>query len=158
MREPKAFIARARELRKDMSLPEKVLWAALRGSQLDGLRFRRQHPMGPYVFDFFCASARLAVEVDSYAHWLGDGPDRDAVRDAWMAERGVRTLRIPARWVLENVDIALAAIRSDLAEHSPHRPSGPPPPQGEGLWSSGPPLVGEVSPRTRSGVTEGGVS
>jgi very-short-patch-repair endonuclease len=132
MRDPKAFIAKARELRKDMSLPEKILWSALRGSQLDGLRFRRQHPIGPYVFDFFCASKRLAVEVDSWAHWVGDQPQRDAVRDVWMAERGIRTLRIPARWVLNEVDSAIAAIRSDLAEHSPHRPFGPPPPQGEG--------------------------
>ena len=154
MREPKAFVARARELRKDMSLPEKLLWLALRGSQLDGLRFRRQHPMGPYVFDFFCASARLAVEVDSNDHWVGDRPERDAIRDAWMAERGVRTLRIPARWVLDDVDSAVAAIRSDLAEHSPHRPFGPPPPQGEGLYSLDPPPVGEVSAKP----TEGGVS
>ena len=154
MREPKAFIAKARELRKDMSLPEKLLWSALRGSRLNGLRFRRQHPMGPYVFDFFCASARLAVEVDSYAHETGDQPKRDAVRDAWMAERGVRTLRIPARWVLDDVDSAVAAIRSELAEHSPHRPFGPPPPQGEGFGASSPPPVGEVSAKP----TEGGVS
>jgi very-short-patch-repair endonuclease len=154
MREPKAFITRARELRKDMSLPEKILWAALRGSQLDGLRFRRQHPMGPYVFDFFCASARLAVEVDGSAHEMGRQPERDAVRDAWMADRGVRTLRIPAQWVLEDVDMAVAAIRSDLAEHAPHRPFGPPPPQGEGLSFLDPPPVGEVSAKP----TVGGVS
>jgi hypothetical protein len=71
-----------------------------------------------------------------------------------MAERGVRTLRIPARWVLNDLDSAIAAIRSDLAEHSPHRPFGPPPPQGEGLRFLGPPPVGEVSPK----ATEGGAS
>uniref|UniRef100_B0SVZ8 DUF559 domain-containing protein n=1 Tax=Caulobacter sp. (strain K31) TaxID=366602 RepID=B0SVZ8_CAUSK len=154
MREPKAFIARARELRKDMSLPERLLWAELRGSKLDGLRFRRQHPMGPYVFDFFCGAARLAVEVDDNAHEMGDQSERDAVRDAWMTERGIRTLRIPAEWVLDSVDIAVAAIRSDLAEHSPHRPFGPPPPQGEAFDIGMPPPVGEVSARP----TEGGVS
>ncbi|CAN5394654.1 endonuclease domain-containing protein [soil metagenome] len=144
MRKPKAYVARARELRKDMSLPERLVWAALRGSQLDGLRFRRQHPMGPYVFDFFCVSAQLAVEIDSDAHEMGDQPGKDSVRDAWMAERGVRTLRIPARWVLDDVDSAVAAIRSDLAEHSPHRPFGPPPPQGEDSGKHRPPPVGKV--------------
>ena len=145
MREPKAFITKARELRKTMSLPERLLWAELRGSKLDGLRFRRQHPMGPYVFDLFCGAARLAVEVDGGAHDMGDQPDRDAVRDVWMAERGIRTLRIPARWVLESADIAVAAIRSDLAEHAPLRPFGPPPPQGEAFDIGMPAPVGEVS-------------
>ena len=133
MRETKAFITKARELRKDMSLPERLLWSELRGSQLDGLRFRRQHPMGPYVFDFFCGATHLAVEVDGCAHDVGDQPQRDAVRDAWMAERGIRTLRIPARWVLEDVDIAVAAIRTDIRQHAPHRPFGPPPPQGRAI-------------------------
>jgi len=154
MREPRAFITKARELRRDMSLPERLLWAALRGSRLDGLRFRRQHPLGPYVFDFFCASARLAVEIDSYAHDVGDQPARDAIRDRWMAERGIRTLRIPARWVLDDVDSAVAAIRTDLRDHSPHRPFGPPPPQGEGLWLHDPPPVGQVSAKP----TVGGMS
>ncbi|EJL28507.1 hypothetical protein PMI01_03519 [Caulobacter sp. AP07] len=151
MREPKAFITKARELRKEMSVPERVLWSALRGSRLDGLRFRRQHPMGPYVFDFFCASARLAVEIDSYAHEVGDQPQRDAVRDGWMAERGVRTLRIPARWVLQSVDGAISAIRADIQDHSPHRPFGPPPPQGEDLWLHDPPPVGEAPAKPTEG-------
>jgi very-short-patch-repair endonuclease len=151
MREPKAFITKARELRKEMSVPERVLWSALRGSRLDGLRFRRQHPMGPYVFDFFCASARLAVEIDSYAHEVGDQPRRDAVRDGWMAERGIRTLRIPGRWVLQSVDSAISAIRTDIQEHSPHRPYGPPPPRGEDLWLHDPPPVGEVSAKPAEG-------
>ncbi|HXC26532.1 MAG TPA: DUF559 domain-containing protein [Stellaceae bacterium] len=51
-------------LRRNMSLPEVVLWQALRHGRLAGLRFRRQHPVGPYILDFFCASVRLAIEVD----------------------------------------------------------------------------------------------
>jgi very-short-patch-repair endonuclease len=59
---------RARALRRKMSLPEVVLWQALRRGQVAGLRFRRQHPIGPYILDFYCLSARLAIEVDGFAH------------------------------------------------------------------------------------------
>jgi very-short-patch-repair endonuclease len=58
---------RARELRRQMSLPEIVLWQALRKARLGGLRFRRQHPIGPYIVDFYCPAARLAIEVDGFA-------------------------------------------------------------------------------------------
>ena len=64
MRAPDKTIGRARELRRTMSLPEIVLWQALRKGRLAGLRFRRQHPIGPYIFDFYCPSALLAIEVD----------------------------------------------------------------------------------------------
>ncbi len=87
-----------------MTLPEVVLWAALRRERVDGLRFRRQHPVGPFVLDFYCAEARLAVEVDGSAH---DGPTasaRDAERDAWLAARGIRTLRLLATDVLAGED------------------------------------------------------
>ena len=68
MRAPDATFGRARELRRTMSLPEVVLWQALRKRRLAGLRVRRQHPMGPYILDFYYPSARLALEVDGQAH------------------------------------------------------------------------------------------
>jgi very-short-patch-repair endonuclease len=61
---------------------------------LEGYHFRRQHPIGPYVLDFYCSAARLAVEVDGYSHEVGDAPAYDARRDAWLLERGIETLRI----------------------------------------------------------------
>ena len=57
-------VSRARGLRKALTLPELVLWDELRGSRLAGFRFRRQHPLGPFILDFYCPAARLAVEVD----------------------------------------------------------------------------------------------
>ena len=82
--------------------------------------FRRQHPVGPYVIDFYCAAARLAVEIDGWGHALGDGPERDERRDAWLRERGIRTMRIPAVEVMQRceetvervVQAARAAIES----------------------------------------------
>ena len=109
----------ARELRRRMTLPEVLLWKALRGRALDGLHFRRQHPLGPYVLDFYCDAAKLCVEVDGYSHGTGDRPERDERRDAWLEERGVRTLRISASLVLEEVDDAVATIRQVLETSVP---------------------------------------
>jgi very-short-patch-repair endonuclease len=92
-----------------MSLPEVLLWQQLR-QELDGVQFRRQHPAGPYVLDFFCATANLAIEVDGEAHSYGERPARDLARDQWLSEQGVRTLRIPAVEVLKNLDGVLQAI------------------------------------------------
>jgi Protein of unknown function (DUF559) len=64
MRAPNKAFSRARKLRREMTLPEIVLWQALGKGRLAGLRFRRQNPIGPYILDFYCPSARLAVEVD----------------------------------------------------------------------------------------------
>jgi very-short-patch-repair endonuclease len=116
---------RAKALRRTMSLPEVLLWKALKGRQLRGLQFRKQHPLGPYVLDFYCDARRLAVEVDGQAHGLGDGPAHDARRDAWLLERGVRTLRLSARLVLDDVDAALRTIGGFLDDLQD------PPPQGE---------------------------
>ncbi len=95
------IIDKARDRRRDMSLPEVQLWQALRGEKLGGLKFRRQHPIPPYVLDFYCAGVRLAVEIDGDSH---DGrAAQDARRDAFLLEQGIRTLRIPARDVLNDL-------------------------------------------------------
>ncbi len=92
----------ARELRQDMSAPEITLWQVLR-YRLGGLKFRRQHPSGPYIADFYRHEARLVIEVDSEAHNRGDRPKRDASRDNWFADRGLTTLRIAATDIQKNI-------------------------------------------------------
>lgn len=99
----------ARTLRRQMTLPEVMLWQHLRGSPA-GLRFRRQHPMGHYVLDFYCSNRGLAVEVDGYVHRLAAQASHDAQRDAWLKGQGVSILRIPATDVLEDVDAVLGAV------------------------------------------------
>ena len=101
---PKKTLRRARKLRSEMSLPEVILWQALRRHGLDGWLFRRQHPKGRYVLDFYCDRLRLAVEVDGAHHFAGDRPQRDARRDAWFRLCGIETVRIPATDVLQNMD------------------------------------------------------
>ena len=100
---------RARSLRQSMSLPEVLLWRVLR-DRPDGLKFRRQHPSGGYIADFYCHAARLIVEVDGEVHGRGDRPQHDAVRDRWFAARGLTVLRLPATQVLTDLDAAVRAI------------------------------------------------
>jgi very-short-patch-repair endonuclease len=106
-------VHRAKQLRGRMSLPEVLLWKAIREDRL-GVRFRRQHPCGPYVLDFYCDQFRLAVEVDGSGHGLGDNPGHDERRDRWLAGQGVKVLRIPARTVLKDIEVALQTIRSAM--------------------------------------------
>ena len=70
--------------------------------------------MGAYVLDFYCDSARLNVEIDGQTHSLAGAPERDAKRDAWLETQGVRTLRLPATYVLKNLNDALETIRAAL--------------------------------------------
>src|SRR5438067_12643881 len=92
MRATQKSFSRARELRRQMSLPEVVRWQALRKRRLKGLRFRRQHPIGPYTLDFYCESARLGIEVDGFVHDTVAVAHRDERRRAWLAQRGVTVL------------------------------------------------------------------
>jgi very-short-patch-repair endonuclease len=87
---------RARSLRKTMSPPEVMLWIRLRGRAADRPIFRRQHPIGSIIIDFYCPSARLAVEVDGATHWEEVRSERDAARDLWLEKQGVDVIRIPA--------------------------------------------------------------
>jgi very-short-patch-repair endonuclease len=103
--------ARAHYMHQAPSEPERVLWQALRSSQL-GLRFRRQVVLHGFVVDFFAPSARLVVEVDGAHHARQRAADRR--RDRALAARGLRVLRLPARLVLKALPEALAIVRGGL--------------------------------------------
>jgi valyl-tRNA synthetase/very-short-patch-repair endonuclease len=124
-----AAVMRAKAMRRAMPPSETTLWNALR-SRPGGLKFRRQHPAGDYVLDFFCPAAGLAIEVDGEAHDRADRPERDAKRDEALREWGVETLRIPAREVFRDLDAVVAAIVDAARERAPlHQPSAGPPPR-----------------------------
>ncbi|UYV12460.1 MAG: endonuclease domain-containing protein [Phycisphaera sp.] len=101
--------ARSRELRTGASVPERVLWSRLRRSQLDGLKFRRQYALGPFVADFYCHECALVVEVDGPQH-QGEQKDHDALRDEWMRERGLFVLRVRAADVSSDIGAVLRTI------------------------------------------------
>ena len=125
-------VLRAKAMRRDMPPSEAMLWRALK-ERPAGYKFRRQHPAGDYVIDFFCPAAGLAIEVDGEAHDRGDRPERDAARDAMLTECGVDTLRVAARDVLRDVDAVVAGIVARVEERIPlHQPAAGPPPRQAG--------------------------
>ena len=103
-------IKRAKGHRHSLTGGELGLGVRLKGRQLDGYQFRRQHPIGPYILDFYCPSVRLAVEVDGYSHVVGDAPAYDARRDAWLREQGIDTLRITAELARRPNDAAATVL------------------------------------------------
>lgn len=104
------------------------LWVSLRRGRLDGLHFRKQHPIGPFILDFYCSGLRLAVEIDGESHGYGDRPERDGYRDGWLLERGILTLRFPARAVMEDADGVLRRIQEIARARGPLRRFATPPP------------------------------
>ena len=116
-----------------MTLPEVLLWQALRRRPA-GLRFRRQHPAGNYVLDFFCPARRLVIEVDGEVHNRSNQSRHDAERDRWLSQQGTRILRIPARHVLSDLDAVVRHIVAEAASGASYPSTacgGPPPPPGE---------------------------
>ncbi|RZJ00606.1 MAG: endonuclease domain-containing protein [Brevundimonas sp.] len=113
-------VERARELRRRMTPPETRLWLCLRGKRLRGFKFRRQHPIGVYIVDFYCPGAKLAVEVDGRGH---DHPERvahDRRRTLWLREQGVRVIRLAA----EDVRISLDGVLEFIARVAMERRGG----------------------------------
>ena len=118
----------ARALRRNATPAEQKLWPALRNQGLEGAKFRRQYPCGPYILDYAAVGATLAIEVDGESHAVGDGPTRDARRDDWLAAQGWRVLRFTNREVLGNLDGVLQTIGTALRGF----PHPGPLPEGEG--------------------------
>jgi very-short-patch-repair endonuclease len=101
---------RARAMRRQPSAAENKLWQALRSRQLDGFKFVRQEPIGPYIADFICRSCRLVIEVDGETHEGEEAQAYDARRSAFMVSRGYRVMRIANEDVLGDLGPALEEI------------------------------------------------
>ena len=106
---PRTTIHRARRLRSEMTPPEIHLYQTLR-TRPAGLKFRRQHPCGPYILDFYCDAAKLCVEIDGEAHNMGDNAARDEARDAALAAMGIQTLRFTVPDVMQNLEGVIRQI------------------------------------------------
>ncbi len=103
----KRTVSIARNLRRQMSLPEVLLWRALKQSNL---KFRKQHPCGPFVADFYCPAAGAIIEIGGIAHDMGDRPALHRARFEWLQGQGYFVLRIPAQDVLKDVGTVANAI------------------------------------------------
>ena len=112
----------ARELRRAMTDSERRRWSRLRMEQL-GVKFRRQHPLGNFIADFACLSARLIVELDGSQHLDQQGYDEQ--RDAFFRSRGYVVLRFPTDQPFVNLEGVLSVIASEIVARGPH-PNLPP--------------------------------
>ncbi|KAB2881268.1 DUF559 domain-containing protein [bacterium] len=103
-----------RDLRNHATRSEKLLWSHLKGKQLSGFKFRRQHGVGPYVLDFYCPEAKLAIEIDGASHDSDDAKTKDQRRQAFIEEFGVRFLRFKDTELFENPNKVLEKIKEEL--------------------------------------------
>jgi very-short-patch-repair endonuclease len=104
----KHMIDRARSLRCSETPPEELLWLALRNGQIGGMKFRRQHPIGPFVVDFYCHRAKLAVEVDGMSH--DDKMAQDAAKSKFLESQGLRVLRVTNQDVMHHLEAVAREI------------------------------------------------
>jgi very-short-patch-repair endonuclease len=104
----------ARGLRQRQTVAEKTLWARLRNRQLEGVKFRRQQPIGHYVVDFASFENRIVVEIDGGQHNECEMKEKDEARTLWLRKEGYRVLRFWNNEVLGNLDGVLEVIRTAL--------------------------------------------
>jgi len=103
---------RARDLRRDATFPERLLWSRVRGGGLAGLKFRRQQAIGPFVVDFYCAAAALVIEIDGLTH-VGRGAEAEQ-RSEYLSREGLRVLQYTNDDVLSDV----GAVAEDIARQA----------------------------------------
>jgi adenine-specific DNA-methyltransferase len=112
-------LERRRRLRREQTDAEAALWRLLRGRQFAAIKFRRQHPCGPFILDFFSVRRRLAIELDGGQHYEENKQAYDTRRTEFLESRGIRVLRFPTDLVFRERDSVLAAIALALGLPSP---------------------------------------
>ena len=102
------ILQRAREMRNEPTKPEATLWYYLRRKQLNGYRFRRQHPIDRFIVDFYCHELKLIIEVDGGSH--GDREEYDSIRTAWLESKGYKVIRFWNNQVMKETDAVIETI------------------------------------------------
>ena len=110
----------AKKLRRDMTDAEKRLWSILRSKQFLGLKFRRQHPVGPFIVDFVCLEKNLIIEIDGGQHAID--VESDKTREEWLANEGFIVLRYWNNEVLVETSNVLDDIQRKIMDHPPPTP------------------------------------
>ena len=114
---PKGY-ERARQLRKELTLAERKLWSYLRGNQLNGISFRRQHAIGNYIVDFVAIKQKLVIELDGSQHL--EQEEYDTERTAFLESQGFKVIRFWNHEIMTDTDRVLRAIDMVLQEHGLH--------------------------------------
>ena len=110
------LVVLARELRKNQTDAENLLWSKLRAHQLEGYKFKRQIPFGDYILDFYCRKARLAVEVDGGQHAEQGVSSSDETRTKFLNEKGIKVLRFWNHEVLQSLDEVVDEIMRNFPD------------------------------------------
>jgi very-short-patch-repair endonuclease len=100
-----------KSLRKNLTPAEATLWSLIRGKQLDGRKFRRQHSVDKYVLDFYCASEKLAIELDGEPHFTDEGIKRDDQRTEYLNTQKIKVLRFENDEIFQSPEGVLAGIK-----------------------------------------------
>jgi very-short-patch-repair endonuclease len=118
-----------RRLRSDMTGPETRLWSRLRARQLNGIKVRRQHGIGPYIVDFYCPEQSLVIEVDGDSHADAEHIEKDQCRDRYLQSIGLRVVRYRNDDIMKNLDGVLEDLQTRVSlgatSPSPLTPSSP---------------------------------
>jgi very-short-patch-repair endonuclease len=111
----------ARELRKNMTDAERLLWSKIRGRQINNLQFYRQRIIGDYIVDFYCPKRSLVIEVDGGQHYIPDGQNSDQKRDEHLKLLGLNVVRFSNIEVLKNIDGVIQKVQELLHIPESHR-------------------------------------
>lgn len=114
----------ARRFRRQLTPPEARLWSRLKGKP-DGVHFRKQHPIGRFIVDFYCAAARLVIEIDGQFHTLPEVEARDEIRSKWLESQGLVIMRISAADVMLDPDETALGVVLRAPDIAAERRSGP---------------------------------
>ncbi|MGY2752646.1 very-short-patch-repair endonuclease/type I restriction-modification system DNA methylase subunit [Thermostichus sp. MS-CIW-21] len=136
-RASRELIARARQLRREATTAESLLWELLRDRRLLGRKFRRQHPIGQFIADFFCDDARLIIEIDGAVHREPTQQERDRLREEILREHGFAILRFTNEQIFDHTEQVLQEIAAYVTAHSYEHPSPHPPSPSPQAWGEG---------------------
>ena len=103
-----------RSLRNQATPAERFLWRELKARKLDGKRFNRQHGIGSYIVDFYCAAERLVIELDGHVHGHQEAMARDEQRDRYLSEHGYRVVRFENRLVFDDIEGVLSGLKKEF--------------------------------------------
>ena len=109
----------ARQLRKNMTDAEQLLWYRLRRKQLLAVQFNRQKPIGPYIVDFYASKAKLVIEIDGSQHAEFEHKQKDAIRDNYLHQQGLTVLRFNNRQILQEIDEVVELIIGTMKGKNP---------------------------------------
>ena len=103
-----------RELRNNSTPEEAVLWTQIKSRKIKGYKWRRQHPIGEYILDFYCPEAKLCIELDGAAHFSYSWAREDNIRTSFLNSKGIKVIRFENRLIWDNIDGVIEIIEQEL--------------------------------------------